>query len=84
LEGKGYFCEKQYKIVFFQDKKTLQAKLVKTKYNLKEKVIVQFAYFILIFMIGFCAIMWYILVRMTNAITRPVIELYELIKHIVD
>ena len=35
-------------------------------------------------MIVFSALMSFFLVTLVNAVTRPVIELYELINHIVD
>jgi signal transduction histidine kinase len=47
-------------------------------------VVSQFVTFLFLFMIIFCIIMTCMLFKLANAITRPVIELYELIKHIVN
>ena len=44
----------------------------------------QFVVFIVAFMIIFCLVMTRMLWKLANAITRPVIELYELIKYIVE
>jgi len=37
-----------------------------------------------LFLLPFSGCMTYLLIKLTNAITRPVIELYELIKHIIE
>jgi len=51
--------------------------------DLKYEVVMQFVTFLLLFMIIFCIIMTLLLFKLANAITRPVIELYEVIKHVV-
>ena len=59
-------------------------KLSEFERDLKMEVLRQFGIFLLVFMLGFCALMTWFLIKLANAITRPVIELYELIKHIVE
>ena len=77
-------CKITYKLMFMKDFEKLTKEITDFKKTLKTQVVLQFLYFLLLFMIVFCVMMTWFLIKLANAITRPVIELYELIKHIVD
>jgi len=75
--------EKKYKLIFFSNESDLIKEVAKLKSDLRNEVLAQFVSFLIVFMVIFCVIMTFLLFRLANAITRPVIELYELIRHIV-
>jgi hypothetical protein len=75
---------KNYKLVFFSNEQELLSRIEEFSLELTSEVRDYFASFLMVFMACFCLVMTAMLITMVNAITRPVIQLYELIKHIVE
>ena len=78
------YCEKKYKLLFFKNADKLYESMSKYRSDLRYYVLKMFLIFLGVFLFPFSVAMTFLLIKLTNAITRPVIELYELIKHIIE
>ena len=80
----GDHCSTHYHLVFLYNFDKLSKQLDTFKRELKNTVFKKMLFYVTCFSILFFALMTWFLVTLVNAITRPVIELYELINHIVE